>query len=65
MFANVVKENGNIVQVSATDLRKGDVVIVKQGEMIPSDGEVIKGLASVDESAITGESGSCNKRSWR
>ncbi|WP_342718229.1 potassium-transporting ATPase subunit KdpB [Bacillus paramycoides] len=56
LFANVVKENGDIVQVSATDLRKGDVVIVKQGEMIPSDGEVIKGLASVDESAITGES---------
>ena len=56
VFANVVKENGDIVQVSATDLRKGDVVIVKQGEMIPNDGEVIKGLASVDESAITGES---------
>ncbi|PHG42022.1 K(+)-transporting ATPase subunit B [Bacillus wiedmannii] len=56
VFANVVKENGEIVQVSATDLRKDDVVIVKQGEMIPSDGEVIKGLASVDESAITGES---------
>ncbi len=56
VFANVVKENGDIVQVSATDLRKGDVVIVKQGEMISSDGEVIKGLASVDESAITGES---------
>ncbi len=56
VFANVVKENGDIVQVSATDLRKGDVVIIKQGEMIPSDGEVIKGLASVDESAITGES---------
>ena len=54
MFANVVKENGDIVQVSATDLTKGDVVIVKQGEMIPNDGEVIKGLASVDESAITG-----------
>ncbi len=54
VFANVVKENGDIVQVSATDPRKGDVVIVKQGEMIPSDGEVIKGLASVDESAITG-----------
>ena len=56
VFANVVKENGDIVQVSATDLRKDDVVIVKQGEMIPSDGEVMKGLASVDESAITGES---------
>lgn len=56
VFANIIKENGGIVQVSATDLRKDDVVIVKQGEMIPSDGEVIKGLASVDESAITGES---------
>ncbi|MGG3522297.1 potassium-transporting ATPase subunit KdpB [Bacillus pseudomycoides] len=56
VFANVIKENGKIVQVSATELRKGDIVIVKQGEMIPNDGEVIKGLASVDESAITGES---------
>jgi K+-transporting ATPase ATPase B chain len=42
--------------VSSTELRKGDVVIVSQGEMIPGDGEVIDGLASVDESAITGES---------
>ncbi|CAG9613226.1 Potassium-transporting ATPase ATP-binding subunit [Bacillus rhizoplanae] len=56
VFANVIKENGDVVQVSATELRKGDVVIVKQGEMIPGDGEVIRGLASVDESAITGES---------
>ncbi|WP_440604565.1 potassium-transporting ATPase subunit KdpB [Bacillus sp. GB_SG_008] len=56
VFANVIKENGDVVQVSATELRKGDIVIVKQGEMIPSDGEVIRGLASVDESAITGES---------
>lgn len=56
VFANVLKQNGSIVQVAATDLRKDDIVIVKQGEMIPSDGEVIKGLASVDESAITGES---------
>ncbi|MHA0857510.1 potassium-transporting ATPase subunit KdpB [Paenibacillus sp. CMAA1364] len=42
--------------VNSIDLRKGDVVIVSRGEMIPSDGEVIEGLASVDESAITGES---------
>jgi K+-transporting ATPase ATPase B chain len=42
--------------VSSSELRKGDVVIVAQGEMIPGDGEVIEGLASVDESAITGES---------
>lgn len=56
VFANVIKENGSVARVSATELKKGDVVLVKQGEMIPSDGEVIRGLASVDESAITGES---------
>ncbi|AOZ92471.1 potassium-transporting ATPase subunit KdpB [Paenibacillus crassostreae] len=42
--------------INSTELRKGDVVIVSSGEMIPGDGEVIEGLASVDESAITGES---------
>lgn len=42
--------------VSATDLRIGDFVIVKAGETIPLDGEVVEGVASVDESAITGES---------
>ncbi|CAM4197402.1 potassium-transporting ATPase subunit B [Bacillus manliponensis] len=56
VMANVVKEKGEIVTVSASQLQKGDIVFVKQGEMIPSDGEVIRGLASVDESAITGES---------
>lgn len=55
IWANQVV-NGNIEKVSSSDLRKGDIVIVSQGEMIPSDGEVIAGLASVDESAITGES---------
>jgi K+-transporting ATPase ATPase B chain len=42
--------------VPATDLRKGDFFIVHAGETIPADGEVIEGVASVDESAITGES---------
>ncbi len=42
--------------VSAPELRKGDVVICDAGDVIPSDGEVIEGIASVDESAITGES---------
>ncbi len=46
----------SIKAVPSTELRKGDVVVVSQGMMIPGDGEVIKGLASVDESAITGES---------
>lgn len=45
-----------VKQVPSTELRKGDIVVVSQGEMIPGDGEVIEGLASVDESAITGES---------
>jgi K+-transporting ATPase ATPase B chain len=42
--------------VPATELRKGDVVLVEAGDTIPADGEVIEGVASVDESAITGES---------
>jgi len=42
--------------VSAPELRKGDVVVCEAGDVIPSDGEVIEGIASVDESAITGES---------
>ncbi len=42
--------------VAATDLRKGDIVLVEAGDTIPADGEVIEGVASVDESAITGES---------
>ena len=44
------------VAVNATELKKGDVVICEVGDVIPSDGEVIEGIASVDESAITGES---------
>jgi len=42
--------------VSASSLRKGDIVVVEAGQLIPGDGEVIEGVASVDESAITGES---------
>ncbi len=42
--------------VLATELKKGDIVICESGDVIPSDGEVVEGIASVDESAITGES---------
>lgn len=42
--------------INASELKKGDLVLVKAGELIPNDGEVIEGIASVDESAITGES---------
>jgi K+-transporting ATPase ATPase B chain len=43
-------------EVSSTDLRKGDVVLVEAGDTIPGDGEVIEGAASVNEAAVTGES---------
>ncbi len=49
-------EGGREEDVPASSLRKGDIVVIKAGEFIPSDGEVIEGVASVDESAITGES---------
>jgi potassium-transporting ATPase ATP-binding subunit len=49
-------KNGQVEDVNANDLRKGDVVVVRTGEIIPADGDVIKGAATVDESAITGES---------
>jgi K+-transporting ATPase ATPase B chain len=48
--------DGREVQVSASTLRKGDVVVVEAGQVIPGDGEVVEGIASVDESAVTGES---------
>ena len=48
--------HGGTVSVKADELRKGDVVLVEAGDIIPVDGEVIEGAASVDESAITGES---------
>ena len=55
-IANKAREDGSTEIVNATDLRKGDVVLVLAGEFIPGDGEVVEGVASVDESAITGES---------
>ncbi|MEX0269285.1 potassium-transporting ATPase subunit KdpB [Leptolyngbyaceae cyanobacterium UHCC 1019] len=48
--------DGSIQQVNSTELRRGDQVKIVAGDMIPADGEVVQGIASVDESAITGES---------
>ena len=55
-IANRLLENGEIEKVPSSSLRTGDVVMVSAGEFIPSDGEIVEGVASVDESAITGES---------
>lgn len=54
--ARLLDKNGKDTVIPASQLKKGDVVLVKTGELIPNDGEVIEGIASVDESAITGES---------
>jgi len=54
--ARLLLPNGEIQQVSSTQLRKGDLIQVIAGDTIPADAEVIQGIASVNESAITGES---------
>jgi potassium-transporting ATPase ATP-binding subunit len=54
--AHRLRADGSIELIASSKLRSGDVVVVGAGEFIPGDGEVIEGVASVDESAITGES---------
>ena len=54
--AHLLGQDGSETVVSSSELKKGDVVLVTAGEVIPGDGEVVEGIASVDESAITGES---------
>ena len=56
LVANRRRKDGTNESIDATQLAKGDLVFVKAGELIPGDGEVVEGAASVDESAITGES---------
>ena len=48
--------NDKVKTVSSSQLKKGDVFVCEAGDVIPADGEIIEGLASIDESAITGES---------
>src|SRR6266404_2182730 len=54
--ANRILPDGKIEKVPSAKLRSGDLVMVSAGDFIPSDGEILEGVASVDESAITGES---------
>ena len=55
--ARLIDAQGKVLRtVSSTDLKKGDLVRVEAGELIPGDGEIVRGIGSVDESAITGES---------
>ena len=61
--ARIVYDDGTEEIINASELKKGDIVLVKAGDIIPNDGEVIDGIASVDESAITGESAPVVKES--
>jgi K+-transporting ATPase ATPase B chain len=54
--ANRVLPDGKVEKIASSKLRSGDMVLVAAGEFIPGDGEIVEGVASVDESAITGES---------
>jgi len=54
--ARKLNDDGTEVSIAAGDLHKGDRVVCEAGDVIPSDGEIVEGIASVDESAITGES---------
>jgi K+-transporting ATPase ATPase B chain len=54
--AKVLLKDGSIVSRSSNELRKGDMFVCETGDTIPTDGEIIEGLATIDESAITGES---------
>lgn len=55
-IGNRIRIDGTVEKVPAENLRKGDLMIVSAGEIMPADGEIIEGIATVDESAITGES---------
>ncbi|MHA1770012.1 MAG: heavy metal translocating P-type ATPase [Candidatus Thorarchaeota archaeon] len=59
--AHLVQKDGSIVEVEVSDLKRGDVVLVKPGERVPSDGIIAKGRTSMNESMITGESRPVNK----
>jgi K+-transporting ATPase ATPase B chain len=54
--AKLIAEGGTVRTVPATGLKRGDVVLVEAGDVIPGDGEVVEGVAAVNEAAITGES---------
>jgi potassium-transporting ATPase ATP-binding subunit len=62
-IAKKIVVDGTITEIPSTDLNKGDTIYVVAGDIIPADGEVIMGVASVDESAITGESAPVLKES--
>jgi K+-transporting ATPase ATPase B chain len=60
--AKLVLSSGSIKIINSSELKKGDIYLVEVGDTLPADGEIVEGLASIDESAITGESASKEKQ---
>ncbi len=56
LTATLRNKAGQLTQVNASTLKQGDVVVVEPGQLIPADGEIVRGVASINESALTGES---------
>lgn len=56
LTATLRNKAGQLAQVNASTLKQGDVVVVEPGQLIPADGEIVQGVASINESALTGES---------
>jgi K+-transporting ATPase ATPase B chain len=54
--AKLLLDNGAVKNIDSSELKKGDIFLAEAGDTMPADGEIVKGLASIDESAITGES---------
>ncbi len=54
--AKLIESSGSIKIISSSELKKGDIYLAESGDTLPADGEIIEGLATIDESAITGES---------
>ncbi len=61
-IAHLVRENNEIIDVPLSELKPGDIVLVKPGERIPADGVIVDGITSVDESMLTGESKPVTKK---
>lgn len=56
VFAHRINDDGSVVVVPALSLKRNDIVLISDNQIVPSDGEIIEGIALIDESAITGES---------
>lgn len=60
-YANLIKDSGNIIEVAPEEVKINEIILIKPGERVPLDGEIIEGNSSIDSSALTGEALPLNK----